>query len=105
MAGQARIQFEGAFDNFYWGNKTVDLASIANGAQTTTTITIAGLAVGDVPLAVWSNATMALLQMEAYANAANTATIIFANTSGGAIDLPSQTFYVLFGRPNQYIKT
>lgn len=70
--------------------KTWDPASIADGDNATTTVTVQGAELGDHAEASFS-LSLALLQLTAYVSAANTVTVVLSNTTGGAIDLASGT--------------
>jgi hypothetical protein len=65
---------------------TVDLPSIAAGAEHSFTVTVPGTAVGEPIIASFSVYTAGLIITSAQMSASETATIIVKNTSGGAID-------------------
>lgn len=77
------------------GTKTVDLASIPAGAQSSITITVNG-ALADtrqtVEYGLPSNWNTGLSISSAYVSAADTVTLIVRNHTGGAIDMPSATY-------------
>lgn len=75
------------------GSKTYDPPSVANGAQTTTTVTVPGAQVGDFALASFGGA-LSGMRLSAEITAADTATALFRNDSGGAVDLGSSTLRV-----------
>jgi len=95
--GQAFIKKSGT-DNSGWqllpsfvsGTKTWDPPSILDAAQTTTTVTVTGAALGDAVIATFSVSLQAL-QLTAYVSAANTITVVLLNRTGAAVDLPSGT--------------
>jgi hypothetical protein len=72
------------------GTATWDPASMAAGAQTTTTMTVTGAAVGD-PVAVGFSQDLQGMQLTGYVSAANTVTVVLQNGTAGAIDLVSGT--------------
>lgn len=72
------------------GTVTWNPPSIANGASSTTTITVNGAAFGDYVVASF-NGDLSGLALNAYVSASNTVTAILLNNSGGAIDLGSAT--------------
>ena len=72
------------------GTVTYDPASIANGAQQTTTVTVTGAALGNTVVASFT-LDLQGIQLTGYVSAANTITVIFQNNTGGAIDLASGT--------------
>lgn len=82
-----------AFPPALTGSAVYNPPSIANGAQTTTTVTVTGAALGN-----WADVSYSLdqagLTFSAYVSSANTVTVIISNTSGGAIDLGSGTLKV-----------
>lgn len=79
------------------GSKTFDPPSIADKASTTTTVTVTGAVLGNRALASFSLDTSGV-SLEAQVTSANTATVIFSNLTGGAVDLASGTLAVsVFG--------
>ena len=75
------------------GSATWDPASAASGAQSTTTVTVAGAAIGDFCQATFSLSQGGMV-FTAYVSAANTVTVVASNTSGSPIDLTSGTVKV-----------
>ena len=73
---------------------TWDPASLAAGSSVTTTITVAGAALGDFVLASFSLSLQGLF-LTAYVSAANTVTVVLGNLTGAAVDLASGTLSVL----------
>jgi len=73
---------------------TWDPGSIAAGASTTTTITVAGAALGDFVLVSFS-LDLQGMDVGGYVSAVNTVTVILSNLTGSAIDLGSGTVAVL----------
>ena len=72
---------------------TWDPANLAAGAQTSTTVTLTGAALGDIAAASFS-LDLQLMQLTAYVSAANTVTVVLQNGTAGAIDLASGTLRV-----------
>lgn len=72
------------------GTATFDPPSLADGAGTTTTVTVAGAALGDFASAAFS-ATTAGITVTAWVSAANTVSVRFQNESGGTLDIASGT--------------
>ena len=68
-------------------------ASVASGAQATTTVTVTGAALGDHAIASFS-LDLAGAVLNAYVSAANTVTVVLSNMTAGAIDLASGTLSV-----------
>lgn len=79
----------------YPGSKTWDPPSIANGAYTTTTVTVDHLQLGDVATAGFSLALPAGVTISATPTASNTATVTISNASGAPVDLSSGTVSVV----------
>ena len=77
-------------DTVLEGSATWDPASVANGAKTTTTITITGAVLGDFVIASFS-LDIQSMTISGYVSAANTVTVVLANNTGGAVDLSSGT--------------
>jgi len=75
------------------GSTTWDAPSVASGAQTTTTVTVTGAALGDLCLVSFS-LDLQGMQLTSYVSSANTATVVLRNGTAGAIDLASGTLRV-----------
>lgn len=73
------------------GSKTFDPPSIANGAQTTTTVTVSGCVLGDFCVAPSFSLDTAGLVLSGQVTASDTVTVTFRNGTGGAVDLDSGT--------------
>ncbi|TIN98298.1 MAG: hypothetical protein E5Y03_25045 [Mesorhizobium sp.] len=73
------------------GSATYDAASIAAGAEVTTTVTVTGAAVGDAVVGMSHGVDQAGLTIDGYVSAANTVTAVVRNGTAGAIDLASAT--------------
>jgi hypothetical protein len=76
------------------GTKTWDPANVADGAFTSTTVTVTGAAVGDVVSVGFSVAVPAGAILSGAITAADTATVTLFNKTGGAVDLASGTLKV-----------
>jgi hypothetical protein len=85
-----------AYLNQTWlhASATFDPGSVANGAQTTTTVAVPGAVFGDFVLPPSLSISAAGMQVSGYIDAANSVTLIYQNTSGGSIDLASHTVFV-----------
>lgn len=77
------------------GSKTWDPPSVADGAMTSTTVTVTGVAFGDFIRASFSQALPAGMQLTAEVTAANTVTVTLVNHSGGTLDIASGTLRVM----------
>jgi hypothetical protein len=73
------------------GSKTHDWASVANGANANTTVTVTGAVLGDNAMASMSVAVPAGSHLAASVTAADTVTVTLFNATGGALDLASGT--------------
>lgn len=71
-----------------------DPSTVANGASVSTTINVAGAALGDFVLASFS-LNLLLATLTAYVSAPNVVTVVLANLSGGVLDLASGSLRVL----------
>jgi hypothetical protein len=72
---------------------TWDAASIADGDEVAVDVTVPGAALGDFAMASLS-VDVADLVLSVAVTAANTATAVLANNTGGAVDLASATLRV-----------
>lgn len=81
------------FFGYITATSTWNPDSVSATSQTSTTITVAGAALGD-PVTVSFSLDLELLQLTAYVSAANTVTVILANHTLGAINLGSGTLKV-----------
>jgi len=91
-------QFRGIFSDTWAITCTLDSASVANGAAATDTVTVPGVALGDMVLGMSAGVSEAGLVRRAYVSAANTVTIATVNNTGGAVDLASTTVKLVIGR-------
>jgi len=91
----------GAANNYYHfkraleGSKTHDFPNIGAVATSTTTVTITGAVAGDHVLVTPDSALEAGINIYGYVSAADTVTIVANNSSAGAINPASRTYYVL----------
>jgi hypothetical protein len=79
------------------GVRTVDLPSVAAGAQTTMTITVNGAKADrqqTVEYGLPSNWNTSLIVASAFVSADNTVTLVIRNPTGGAIDMGAATYSV-----------
>lgn len=91
-------QFRGLFTDTWAVTCTLDTANLIAGATTTDTVTIPGVALGDIVLGVSTAVSLAGLQRTAYVSAANTVTIVTQNPTAGAVDLAGTTVDVVVVR-------
>ena len=81
---------EGAPDIPLKGSAVFDPASLADGAGATTTVTVAGAALGDQTRVSFS-LDLQGITVTSWVSAANTVSVRFQNESGGVLDLASGT--------------
>jgi len=91
-------QFRGLFSDTWAVVATLDSASIATTATATDTITVPGVALGDMVLGFSVGVSEAGLVRRAYVSAANTVTIVTYNPTGAAVDLASTVVDVIVAR-------
>jgi hypothetical protein len=90
-SGQLEIIKAGDFDGF--GSKTYNAPSLASGAQTTTTVNVTGVALGDFAIASLDIDLQGIV-MQAYVSSNDVATVILYNGTAGVLDLASATLRV-----------
>lgn len=93
-----RFQFQAVFEEVLTETYTLDVASLADAAGSTSTRTVAGAAVGDFVL-VSFGVDLAGVTVTAYVSAANTVAIRVQNESGGIVDLASTTVRIAVLKP------
>ena len=91
-------QFRGLFTDTWDVSCTLDTALIATTATTTDTVTVAGVALGDMVLGMSVGVSEAGLVRRAYVSAANTVTIVTYNPTGSSVDLGATTLQLIIGR-------
>lgn len=96
---RGRQQFHGMFTEMFTVKATLDTASLADGAGSSDTIAVPGVALGDIVLGTSHSIDRAGITMTAYVSAADVVTIRVQNESAGVVDLASATVKVLVGRP------
>jgi hypothetical protein len=95
-----QASFRGLFNDTWTVTATLDSASVATGAAGagTDTITVAGVALGDVVLAMSVGVSEAGVVRRAYVSAANTVTVATDNLTGASVDLASTTIKLIVAR-------
>lgn len=91
-------QFQGMFSEMWKATGTLNADSLADGAGSSDTITVPGVALGDMVLGCSFGVSLAGVSATAYVSAADTVTIRLQNESGGTVDLASTTVRVVVGR-------
>ena len=96
-----QASFRGLFNDTWSVTATLDSASVATGAAgaATDTITVAGVALGDMVIGMSVGVSEAGVVRRAYVSAANTVTVATDNLTGGAVDLASTTIKLIIARP------
>lgn len=100
---QSKQQFQGLFNEMWAVTATIDFASVAAGAESTESLTIPGVALGDMVIGVASSVSLTATgeaSIDAYVSAANTVMVRLSNVhASSAVDLASSTWKLLIGRP------
>lgn len=91
-------QFRGLFSDTWEVQCTLDAGSVSNGATDTDTVTVPGVALGDIVIGFSFGVSEAGLVKRAYVSAANTVTIVTYNPTAGAINLASTTLNLIIAR-------
>ena len=91
-------QFQGMFSEMRKATGTLNADSLSDGAGTSDTITVPGVALGDMVLGCSFGVSLAGVTATAYVSAADTVTIRLQNESAGTVDLASTTVRVVVGR-------
>lgn len=76
---------------FLQSTATWDPTSLGTNAETSTTVTVTGAAVGDVAMCGHTAVTADLLQLSCYVSGADTVRVVLENISAGTIDVSSGT--------------
>ena len=80
------------------GSAVYDPPSLADGAGTTTTVTVTGAVLGDFVRGLSFTRDLQGITLTGYVSAADTVSVRFQNETGGAIDLASGTLSVRVGK-------
>ena len=91
-------QFRGLFTDTWDVSCTLNSASVATTATATDTVTVAGVALGDMVLGMAIGVDEAGLVRRAYVSAANTVTIVTYNPTASSVDLASTTLNLVIVR-------
>lgn len=91
-------QFRGIYSDTWAVTCTLDSASVADQGAGTDTVTVPGVALGDMVISMSAGVDEAGLVRRAYVSAANTVTIATTNTTGGAVNLGSTTVKLVIAR-------
>lgn len=91
-------QFRGLFSDTWEVACTLDAGAVSAGATDTDTVTVPGVALGDMVLGFSFGVSEAGLVKRAYVSAANTVTIVTYNPTAGSVNLASTTLTLIIGR-------
>ena len=91
-------QFQGMFSEMWKVSATLNTASLDDGAGTSDTVTVPGVALGDIVLGSSHGVDRAGITVTAYVSAADTVTLRIQNESAGTVDLASTTVKLVVGR-------
>jgi hypothetical protein len=91
-------QFRGLFSDTWSVTCTLDAASLVDGAGTSDTITVPGVALGDMVLGASFGVSLAGVSVTGYVSAANTVTLRLQNESTATVDLASTTVKLVVAR-------
>lgn len=91
-------QFRGLFSDTWEVSCTLDAGAVSAGATDTDTVTVPGVALGDMVLGFSFGVSEAGLVKRAYVSAANTVTIVTYNPTAGSVNLASTTLTLIIGR-------
>ena len=91
-------QFRGLYSDTWLVRATLNADSLVDGAGDNDTVTVPGVALGDMVLSASLAVDVAGLIVTGYVSAANTVTIRFQNETGGTVDLASATLRLVVVR-------
>lgn len=91
-------QFRGLFSDTWDVFCTLDAGAVSAGATDTDTITVPGVALGDMVIGFSMSVSEAGLVKRAYVSAANTVTIVTYNPTAGSVNLAAATVHMTIGR-------
>ena len=91
-------QFRGLFTDTWDVICTLDAGAVAGGATDTDTVTVPGVALGDMVIGFAHAVSEAGLVKRAYVSAANTVTIVTYNPTAGSVNLAATTLNLVIGR-------
>lgn len=91
-------QFRGLFSDTWEVICTLDAGAVSAGATDTDTVTVPGVALGDMVIGFSHGVSEAGLVKRAYVSAANTVTIVTYNPTAGSVNLASTTLTLVIGR-------
>ena len=90
--------FRGLFTDTWDVTCSLDAGAVAGGATDTDTVTVPGVALGDMVIGFAHAVSEAGLVKRAYVSAANTVTIVTYNPTAGSVNLAATTLNLVIGR-------
>jgi hypothetical protein len=91
-------QFRGLFTDTWDVTCTLDAGSVSAGETDTDTVTVPGVALGDMVIGFGMTVSEAGLVKRAYISAANTVTIVTYNPTASPVNLAAATVNLVIGR-------
>ena len=91
-------QFRGLFTDTWDVSCTLDSASVSTVSTATDTVTVPGVALGDMVIGMSIGVSEAGLVRRAYVSAANTVTIVTYNPTASPVDLAATTMQLIVAR-------
>jgi hypothetical protein len=91
-------QFRGLFTDTWDVTCTLDAGAVAGGATDTDTVTVPGVALGDMVLGFSHGVSEVGLIKRAHVSAANTVTIVTYNPTGSSVNLAATTLNMVIAR-------
>ena len=91
-------QFRGLFSDTWAVTCTLNADSLVDGAGTSDTITVPGVALGDIILGTSFGVSLAGVSVTGYVSAADTVTLRLQNESTATVDLASTTVKLVVAR-------
>jgi hypothetical protein len=98
VSRQGNDQFRGLFSDTWEVSCTLDAGAVSAGATDTDTVTVPGVALGDMVIGFSHGVSEAGLVKRAYVSAANTVTIVTYNPTAGSVNLAPTTVQLIIGR-------
>jgi hypothetical protein len=98
VSRQGNDQFRGLFSDTWSVTCTLDAGSLIDGAGETDTITVPGVALGDMVIGISFGVDQAGMSITGYVSAADTVSLRIQNESTGTVNLASTTVRVVVGR-------
>jgi hypothetical protein len=98
VSKRGREQFQGLFTDFWAVKATINADSLSTGTNDTDTVTVPGVALGDIVLNISMGVDVSGISITPYISAADVVSIRFQNESGTTVDLASTTVRCVIAR-------